>query len=78
MMIGGEEYITYAAAAERCGCTTKRKIADAVRAGHLSWCQPGRERLVSVSDVERWLESHIHHARVASRPVGRPRNGARR
>ena len=58
--------------------TTKRKIADAVRAGHLSWCQPGRERLVSVADVERWLESHVHRARVAARPVGRPRNGARR
>ena len=77
MLIGGEEFISYEAAAERCGCQVRR-IADAIRAGHLSWCKPGKKRLVSVSDVERWLESMVHRPRPAARPVGRPRYGARR
>lgn len=74
MNIAGVDYITLEEAAAKCGCQP-RKISAAASAGRIAWCRPGRKKLLSIRDVDAWLESQVCRAH---RPAGRPRNVAGR
>lgn len=67
--INGQDYISYAAAAEMCRCGRTR-IQAAVRAGAISTVRPGRYKLLCLRDVEAWLAGQVT---ISHRPVGRPR-----
>ena len=69
MQIDGAEYISYAAAAEMCGCG-RTKLQAAVSAGRIASVRPGRTKLLRRADVQAWLAAQISGG--ARRP-GRPR-----
>lgn len=74
MVIGGKKYVPYTVAQQMAG-VGRSKLQGLVRNGVIEAYQPGKKALLSVQDIEAWIESTKIKSR---RPVGRPRNGARR